>query len=129
MGVKELWSKIYKTLSSVRTGIVLLLIVVIISAVGTVVLQRPTTDPGDLQRAYSPQTLLLLDRLGLTDVYHAWWFALLLGLVSISIIFASLERWPTAWKFYARPNRRPEPHFRADGQTQSNLQSKSCTLG
>ncbi len=113
MGLREIWSKIHKTLSSVRTGIILLLIVVVFSAVGTVVLQRPTTEPSEIQRAYSPATLLWLDRLGLTDVYHATWFAALLGLVSLSIIFASLERWPTAWRFYARPNRRPEAHFRA----------------
>ena len=113
MGLKEVWSKIYKTLSSVRTGIILLLIVVVFSAVGTLVLQRPVTEPSDIQRAYSPATLMWLDRFGLTDVYHAWWFAVLLGLVSLSIIFASLERWPTAWRFYARPNRRPEVHFRA----------------
>ncbi len=113
MGLKEIWSKLHKTLSSVRTGIILLLIVVVFSAVGTVVLQRPTTEPSEIQRAYSPATLIWLDRFGLTDVYHAWWFAVLLGLVSLSIIFASLERWPTAWRFYARPNRRPEAHFRA----------------
>lgn len=113
MGFKEIWSKVHKTLSSVRTGIILLLVVVVFSAVGTVVLQRPATDPSEIQRAYSPATLMWLDRFGLTDVYHAWWFAVLLGLVSISIILASLDRWPTAWRFYARPNRRPEAHFRA----------------
>ncbi len=113
MGFKEIWSKVHKTLSSVRTGIILLLIVVVFSAVGTVVLQRPVTEPSEIQRAYSPATLMWLDRFGLTDVYHAWWFAVLLGLVSLSIIFASLERWPSAWRFYARPNRRPEAHFRA----------------
>jgi cytochrome c biogenesis protein len=113
MAVKELWSKFYTTLSSVRNGIVLLLLVVIFSALGTVVLQRPATDPGEIERAYSPATLFWLDRLGFTDIYHAWWFAALLGLVSLSIIFASLERWPKAWKFYAQPTRRPEEPFRA----------------
>src|SRR3954465_6576831 len=113
MGVLAVWNKIYKTLATVRTGIILLLITVVVSAVGTVVLQRPTTEPLDIQRAYSPQTLVLLDRMGLTDVYHAWWFITLLGLVSLSIIFVSIERWPNAWRFYARPYRFPEPHFRA----------------
>jgi hypothetical protein len=48
MAVKELWSKFYTTLASVRTGIILLLIVVIFSALGTVVLQRPATDPVEI---------------------------------------------------------------------------------
>jgi cytochrome c biogenesis protein len=113
MGLIAVWNKIYKTLASVRTGIILLLLTVVVSAVGTVVLQRPTTEPDEIQRAYSPQTLAMLDRLGLTDVYHTWWFIALLGLVSLSIIFVSIERWPNAWRFYARPYRFPEPHFRA----------------
>ena len=113
MDLSALWTKFYKTLASIRTGVILLIIVVIFSAVGTLILQRPTSDPGQLERVYSPSTLAWLDHLGLTDVFHSWWFLTLLALVSLSIIFASLERWPNAWRFYARPYRRPEPHFRA----------------
>ncbi|HWR35228.1 MAG TPA: cytochrome c biogenesis protein ResB [Clostridia bacterium] len=109
----SLWQKFYKTFASVRTGIILIILVGVLSAIGTFILQRPTSELEQIQRAYSPNTLMWLDRLGLTDVFHAWWFALLLTLVSLSIIFASLERWPNAWRFYARPYRRPEPHFRA----------------
>jgi cytochrome c biogenesis protein len=113
MGLSALWTKFYKTLASIRTGVILLIIVVILSAAGTFVMQRPTSEPGQLERVYSPSTLVILDRVGLTDVFHSWWFLTLLALVSLSIIFASLERWPNAWRFYARPYRRPEPHFRA----------------
>jgi len=112
MGLSALWTKFYRTLASIRTGVILLIIVVVFSAVGTLVLQRSTSEPGQLERAYSPSTLALLDRIGLTDVFHSWWFLTLLALVSLSIIFASLERWPNAWRFYARPYRRPDPHFR-----------------
>ena len=113
MGLSALWTKFYKTLASIRTGVILLIIVVILSAAGTLVLQRPTSEPGQLERAYSPSTLALLDRIGMTDVFHSWWFLTLLALVSLSIIFASLERWPNAWRFYARPYRCPEAHFRS----------------
>jgi len=102
---------IIKTLSSIRTGIVLLIIVVIASAAGTFILQRPLTDPDKLAKVYSPQTLAWLDRLGLTDVFHAWWFILLLALLSVTIVLASLERFPMAWRSFARPYLRPEPHF------------------
>ncbi len=112
MGLSALWTKFYKTLASIRTGVILLITVVIFAAAGTLVMQRPTSEPGQLERAYSPSTLALLDRIGLTDVFHSWWFLTLLALVSLSIIFASLERWPNSWRFYARPYRYPEPHFR-----------------
>lgn len=106
-------SRIYRTFANLRTGIVLLILTVISAAVGTFILQRPQTDPEKMAQAYSASTLYWLDRLTLTDVVHAWWFAALLALVSLSIICASIDRWPNAWRFYARPYRRPDPHFRA----------------
>ena len=104
-------TRVLRTLSSVRTGIVLLIIVGLASAAGTLVLQRPLTDPETLAQTYSPETLRWLDALGLTDVFHAWWFALLLALLSINIVLTSLERLPVAWRYISRPYRRPEPHF------------------
>ncbi|HLH06843.1 MAG TPA: cytochrome c biogenesis protein ResB [Terriglobales bacterium] len=119
--LRILGRKLYQTFAAVRTGIILILVVGVFAALGTVILQRPSTDPEILQRAYSPQTLALLDRVGLTDVYHTWWFITLLALVSISIVFASLERWPNAWRFYARPYTYPEPHFRLGLQHKSEI--------
>jgi cytochrome c biogenesis protein len=104
--------KIWQTLSSVKTGVILLIIVVILSAVGTVVLQRPVTEPDEMQRAYSAQALRIFDALGLTDVFHAWWFVALLLLVSLSIVAASIERFPNAWRHYSRPYKYPDSNFR-----------------
>jgi cytochrome c biogenesis protein len=104
--------KICQTFANIKTGVVLLILVVILSAAGTLILQRPVTDPDEMQRAYSPQVLHLLDGLGLTDVFHAWWFVLLLSLVSLSIIAASVQRFPNAWRFFARPCKSPDKTFR-----------------
>jgi len=105
--------RIYKTLANLRTGIILLILVVIASALGTFILQRPATDADKMTRAYSPAALLWLDRLGLTDVFHAWWFMTLLTLVSLSIVLVSLDRFPNSWRFYARPYRKTDSHFRS----------------
>jgi len=105
--------RIHKTFSNLRTGVVLLISVGLASALGTFILQRPATDPEKLTRAYSPAVLLWLDRLGLTDIFHAWWFLTLLGLVSLSIILVSIDRFPNAWRFYARPYRKTDSHFRS----------------
>src|SRR5271169_919193 len=104
--------RIHKTFANLRTGVVLLILVVIASALGTFVLQRPVTDADKMVRAYSPTALLWLDRLSLTDVFHAWWFMLLLTLVSLSIVLVSIDRFPNAWRFYARPYRKTDSHFR-----------------
>jgi cytochrome c biogenesis protein len=110
--VHSLPRKIWQTLGAIKTGVVLLILVVILSAAGTVILQRPATDAEEMERAYSPQILRVLDGVGLTDVFHARWFVLLLTLVSLSIIAASVQRFPNAWRFFSRPYKSPDQAFR-----------------
>lgn len=116
-GIRKIW----QTMSSIKTGVVLIILVVIFSAAGTVILQRPMTDPDDLQRAYSPAMLRFLDATGLTDVFHARWFVALLVLVSLSIIAASVERFPNAWRYFARPYKSPDDSFRRAIPTQARI--------
>ncbi len=106
-------NRIVQSLASVRTGIILLILVGLVAAAGTVILQRPMTENEQMQRAYSPELLRWLDQFGLTNIFHSWWFTTLLGLLAMSILLASTQRLPTAWRFYSRPYKRPEPHFRA----------------
>ena len=110
--VHSLARKTWQTLGAIKTGVILLILVVMLSAAGTVILQRPATEADEMQRAYSPQVLRLLDVLGLTDVFHAWWFVLLLSLVSLSIIAASIQRFPNAWRYFSRPYKSPDEAFR-----------------
>ena len=110
--VHSVGRKIWQTLGAIKTGVILLIAVVVLSAAGTVILQRPATEADEMQRAYSPQMLHLLDALKLTDVFHAWWFVLLLSLVSLSIIAASIQRFPNAWRYFSRPYKSPDETFR-----------------
>ncbi|HEY4933872.1 MAG TPA: cytochrome c biogenesis protein ResB [Terriglobales bacterium] len=129
LDVLSIPKKIYRTLANLRTGVVLLILVVIASALGTFVLQRPVTEPDKLQAAYSPQTLRLLDRLTLTDIFHSWWFLSLLALVSMSIIFVSIERFPNAWRFFARPYRKTDSHFRSANPYKLELPIRQADQG
>lgn len=113
MATKNPLNKLLRTFSSIRTGVFLLIVVVIAAAIGTIVLQRPMTEADQIERTYSPQTLIWLDRLGFTDVYHSWWFATLLALVATSIILVSIDRFPRAWKVLTKPYKQTDSHFRA----------------
>jgi len=104
--------RVWQTLGAIKTGVILLIATVIVSALGTVILQRPATDPDEMQRAYSPQMLRLLEAMDLTDVFHAWWFVVLLTLVSLSIVAASIQRFPNSWRFFSRPYKSPDETFR-----------------
>lgn len=117
--------KIWQTLSSIKTGVILIILVVIFSAAGTIILQRPMTDPEDMQRAYSAGMLRFLDVTGLTDVFHTRWFLALTILVCLSIIAASVERFPNAWRFFARPYKSPDDGFRRVLPTQAHFPIKN----
>ncbi|HEY4901387.1 MAG TPA: cytochrome c biogenesis protein ResB [Terriglobales bacterium] len=121
--------RLYKTLANLRTGIVLLILVGIAAALGTIILQRPVTEADQLARTYSPTTLQLLDRLTLTDVFHSWWFLTLLTLLSMSIVFVSVDRFPNAWRFYARPYRKTDSHFRAANPVKVELPIRNASDG
>ncbi len=121
LSLRSAWRNLWQTLSSIKTGVVLIILVVIFSAAGTVILQRPMTDPDDMQRAYSPAMLRFLDVTGLTDVFHTPWFIALMILVSISIIAASVQRFPNAWRYFARPYKSPDESFRKVLPTQAQI--------
>jgi cytochrome c biogenesis protein len=109
---RSLARRTWQTAAAIKTGVVLLILAVIFSAVGTIILQRPMTDPEEMQRAYSPQALRFLDAIGLTDVFHAWWFLVLMVLVSVCIVAASIERFPNSWRYFSRPYKYPDETFR-----------------
>jgi len=90
--------------SSLRCGLILLGLLGTAVVIGTMIPQRPMTPAGQIEQIYAPQTARILNTLGLFDVFHAWWFILLLGLLGANISLASLERFPQAWKAFTRPH-------------------------
>ena len=119
--LRALGHKTWRTIASIQTGVVLLILVVILSAAGTIVLQRPVTEPDEMQIAYSPHTLRILDAVGLTDVFHAWWFLGLMLLVSLCIVAASIDRFPNSWRYFSRPYKYPDESFRRALRPQKSL--------
>ena len=96
--------RLLRFLSSLECGLVLLGSLGTAVIIGTMVLQRPMAQEGQIEQVYAPQTVRLLNALGLFDVFHTWWFILLLGLLGANITLASLERFPQVWRLFARPH-------------------------
>jgi cytochrome c biogenesis protein len=119
--LRSIFSKAWRTVASIETGVVLLILIVILSAVGTIVLQRPVTRPEEMQSAYSPTALWILDATGLTDVFHSWWFLGLVFLVSVSIMAASINRLPNRWRYFSLPNKLPGATLRRALHPQKSL--------
>jgi cytochrome c biogenesis protein len=104
-------SRFLQFFSSLKCGLTLVGLVGTSVIIGTVILQRPMAREGQIEQIYAPQTIRLLDFLGFFDVFHAWWFILLLGLLGASIALASLERFPQAWRYFSRPHRVADEWF------------------
>lgn len=84
------FSKIWDFFSSVTLTIVLLFSLAATSIVGTLIPQNE--DPAAYLKAFGGYLSRLFDILDLFDMYHSWWFQLLLILLVINIIVCSIDR-------------------------------------
>lgn len=66
------------------------------SIVGTLIPQNQS--PTDYIQAFGEFGFKLFSVLGLFDMYHAWWFLLLLLALTVNIIVCSIDRFPAVWK-------------------------------
>ena len=81
---------IWDFFSSVKLTIVLLLSLAATSIVGTLIPQNE--DPAAYLKAFGGYLFRLFNILDLFDMYHSWWFQLLLILLTINIIVCSIDR-------------------------------------
>jgi cytochrome c biogenesis protein len=59
----------------------------------------------------TPAEKTVYGRLGFFDIYHVWYFNLLLLLLSLNIILASIDHFPKAWSFLAKKKLTASPTF------------------
>ncbi|HEY6011903.1 MAG TPA: cytochrome c biogenesis protein ResB, partial [Nitrospirota bacterium] len=93
--------KVWKFFSSVKLAVVLLIILAIVSVIGTVIQQNES--PEHYLREYSQATVNLFEMLGFFDMYHTWWFVLLLFLFTANLTVCTLERFPHTLKIITAP--------------------------
>jgi cytochrome c biogenesis protein len=84
------FNKIWDFFSSVRLTIVLLLSLAATSIIGTLIPQNE--DPAAYFQAFGGFFYRLFNILGIFDMYHSWWFQLLIILLTINILVCSIDR-------------------------------------
>lgn len=92
----EPFNSLYKLFASVQLTVVLLLALALTSIIGTLIPQNQS--PQEYLRAFGQFRYTLFSVLDLFDMYHAWWFQLLLILLTANIIVCSLDRLPRFWR-------------------------------
>lgn len=124
---QPLFNKILDFLSSVRFGIVLLVLLVLLSFFGMIIVQQNVVGFDAYFASLTPAEKWLFNSLGLFDVYYSWYFKLLLVTLSLNIVLASIDRFPSAWSYVSKPKLNGTKDFIL-GQKQNalaNIQAES----
>ncbi|MBN2031932.1 MAG: cytochrome c biogenesis protein ResB [Deltaproteobacteria bacterium] len=87
-----LWS----TFSSIKLTIFLLILVAVTSILGTLIPQQESAMK--VVQSLSPSLVGFLDSLHLFDMYHSWWFRLIIGALALNLIVCSLDRFSSTLK-------------------------------
>src|SRR2546426_9039212 len=84
---------VWRTLRSMRTALILLLMLALAAVAGSLVPQWPNSPQRVLQYLSShPLVGSIYDRLGLFDVFGSWWFVLIATLLFLSLVLCLIPR-------------------------------------
>lgn len=100
---ESLISRFMRFISSVRFGVSLLIVLGLLCFLGMIIMQQNVDGFERYFAELTPAQRLVYGKLGLFDIYHAWYFNVVLAVLSLNIILASIDRFPKAWKYFSDP--------------------------
>jgi cytochrome c biogenesis protein len=115
-------------LSSVRFGIILLVLLVIAAMIGMLIMQQNVEGFEKYYAELTPSQKLLYGSLGFFDIYHSWYFNALLLTLSLNIVLASIDRFPTAWRYITRKKLDASRAYLLNQEQHATLSLKSESL-
>src|SRR3990170_3432904 len=93
--------KVWKFFTSLKLAIFVIIILAVASIIGTIIEQNQPLEK--YRQFYSDGTIRLFESLNLFDMYHSWWFLLLLVLLTVNLSCCTLDRLPRAVKVVRNP--------------------------
>jgi len=98
----EYLNSLRKFFSSVRLTVILLLSLAAASVIGTLIPQNES--PAAYFQQYGEFFYRIFYALGIFDMYHSWWFQLLMLMLTLNIAVCSADRLSATWKIiFANP--------------------------
>ena len=98
---KDFMHSLWDFFCSLKLTMFLMISLAIISIIGTVIPQG--TPPQEYLAQIGPAKISLYKALGFFDMYHSWWFILLLYLLTVNLVACSIKRLPHIWKIITQP--------------------------
>ncbi len=86
----EILKKIFKFVASMKFAILLLVIVAVACVIGSLVPQGAMFE--QYRDSYSERTAAFILAFHLDDVFHSWWFIVLVSLLCLSVLLCNLTR-------------------------------------
>jgi cytochrome c biogenesis protein len=87
-------NRVLDFISSVRLAYRLLITLVVLSMIGMLIIQQNVQGFDTYFASLTPAERLVYGRLGIFDIYHSWYFNILLLVLSLNIVLASIDRFP-----------------------------------
>lgn len=98
---RDFLNSLWDLFCSLKLTMFLLISLAAISIIGTVIPQG--IPPEEYLASITPAKIKLYKALGFFDMYHSWWFILLLYLLTVNLVACSVKRLPHIWKIITRP--------------------------
>jgi cytochrome c biogenesis protein len=98
---KDFLHSLWDFFCSLKLTMFLLISLAVISIIGTVIPQG--IPPEEYLAQIGQAKIKLYTVLGFFDMYHSWWFILLLYLLTVNLVACSIKRLPHIWKIITEP--------------------------
>ena len=93
--------KVWDLFTSLKLAITVLIILAVASIFGTVIEQNQPMEK--YRQVYTDASFRILEALNLFDMYHAWWFLLLLMFFTVNLSCCTIDRLPRVVKVVRNP--------------------------
>ncbi len=101
---ESILNRLLKLLCSVRLGVTLLVLLGLACLTGMLIMQQNVDGFARYFAELTPAQQIVYGKLGFFDIYHVWYFNILLAVLSMNIVLASIDRFPKTWLFVSKPN-------------------------
>ena len=92
-------TRLMNLLSSVRFGVALLILLAAACMTGMLIMQQSVDGFDKYYAELTASQKMVYGGLGLFDIYHTWYFNVLLMTLSLNIILSSIDHFPGAWRY------------------------------
>ncbi len=98
---ESLMDRVWEFFTSLKLAIFVIIILAVTSIIGTIIEQNQPLEK--YRQFYSDGTIRIFESVGLFDMYHSWWFLLLLVLFTVNLICCTLDRLPRVVRVVRNP--------------------------